>query len=94
MNIDELIKKSQDLSSTATKHELVNSMILPFIFIFIATFIILRILSYLFGWFNKKKDEDYLFDRQKFILAALVYGGIACGGYFVYEKKLKVRKET
>lgn len=87
--LQDLIQKSEKLSQTAVKQELVNSLILPFAFIVFSTFIVIRIFAYLFGWFNKNK-EDYEFDKQKYILASFIVGALGCGGYVFYEKKLKV----
>jgi uncharacterized membrane protein len=92
MSLDELIKKSESLSRTAVKQELVNSLVLPLAVIVLISFVIIRIFAYLFGWFNKNK-EDYEFDKQKYILASFVFGALACGGYILYERKLKINRE-
>jgi hypothetical protein len=94
MSIEELIERSKTLSQTAVKQELVNSLIVPFSAIVVSCFIILRILAYLFGWFNKKSQQDYEIDKQKYIMASLIVGAVMCGGYVLYERKLKVNTSS
>jgi len=87
--IEELIKKSEELSQTAVKQELLNSLLVPFSIIIAVSFVLMRIFGYLFGWFNKNK-EDYEMDKQKYIITSLFVGAIVCGGYVLYERKLKI----
>ena len=83
-SFDELIKKSKELNTVALKQEIVNSVAFPFAVITVATFLLIRIFAYLFGWFANEKDG--LFNKQNYVLYSLLLSGVVCGAYVGYQK--------
>jgi uncharacterized membrane protein YbjE (DUF340 family) len=84
MSFEELIKKSKELNTVALKQEIVNSVAFPFFIIVVATFISIRIFSYMFGWFYEKDTEK--FNRQNYVLYSLLLSAVLCGSWAGYQK--------